>query len=272
MNEATRIELADASVLDQLPGSLALHNPCDKCELQAHCLPELMSNTAKPIRDRVLTGLVQQQIHHVSKNKPLFRQHEPFDTLYIVRSGAVKTVLLDAGGCEQISGFYYPGDVFGLDGISTNRHATTAIAMGNTRVCAVEFARLETASTLIPSLQHHLFQLMAREVARNQSMMTLLSRKSADQKVAYLLLRYGQHLQRLGLDPHNSVLPMSRRDMGNHLGLAVETVSRIFTRFQRLQLCRIHGRRVEYLDLAALQQQLDPPKQSTTVDVTALPT
>jgi len=256
MNGATGIDQAHRGLLNMLPASQQATAPCDSCELTGLCLPALLADYSDAIRNRILNALIRQQVHHVLGDRYLFRQDDPFDTLFIVQTGAVKTVLLDASGCEQISGFYYPGNLFGLDGISTSRYATSAVALGNTQVCALEFSRLESITTQIPDLQHHLFTLMAREIESNQRMMSLLSRKSAEQKVAYFLLRMGAHLQRSGQSGGTYTLPMTRRDIGNHLGLAVETVSRIFTKFQRLGLCVITGRRLQRLDMEGLQRQL----------------
>ena len=256
MNGATKIDVVNADTFE------AFHQaeskaPCSNFQLQAYCLPSLLTGNSPAQREHLLNTLVRQQNAHVFKRQYLFRQNDPFNTLYIVRSGAVKTVLLDSSGCEQITGFYYPGDLFGLDGINTHHYATSSLSLGNADVCAVDFPQLEKISTFVPSLQRHIFKLMAREIERNQRVMSVLNHKSADQRVAFLLMRYALHLHRLKQSTQQFAIPMSRKDMANHLGLAVETVSRILSRFQRLGLFQIQGRQVRHLNLAALQEYFE---------------
>lgn len=258
MTGATRIGLFEAKLPASSPRPYPKHPaPCHRCTLTEHCLPALLNGRADHTRDQVLNSLVQQRNIHIIRREALFHQNDPFDELYIVQSGAVKTVLLDESGCEQISGFYFPGDMFGLDAISNNRHPTSCLALGNSTVCAIPFARLEQVSAIAPNIQHHLFRMMAREIERNQQMMMIMSRKSSEQKIAYLLIRFALHLKRQNQSTQQFTLPMSRRDMGNHLGMAVETVSRILSRFQRLKLLKVQGRTLSELNLAALQQHFE---------------
>ncbi len=262
MSGAPQIELVNADIVESCAQPKTKNTvPCLGCRLHEYCLPTLLNGTSESQRNRLLGSLVRQQSAHVLKRQYLFRQNDPFTTLYIVRSGAVKTVLLDSSGCEQITGFYYPGDLIGLDGINTHHYATSSLSLGNATVCAVDFSQLEKISTFVPSLQHHFFKLMAREIERNQRVMAILNHKSAVQRVAFLLLRYALHLRRLKHNTQQFSLPMSRKDMANHLGLAVETVSRILSRFQRLNLLTIQGRQVSSLDIAGLQEHFEQSDQ-----------
>jgi CRP/FNR family transcriptional regulator len=95
---------------------------------------------------------------------------------------------------------------------------------------------------------------MAKEIQREQQMMFLLSRKTAEQRLATLLQNISQHLHQRRLRGDNFRLSMSRHDIGNYLGLAVETVCRIMTRFQKLELIQNEGRNVALLDARALDE------------------
>lgn len=256
MNGATKIDLVNAETFTPAPHP-ENNVPCLSCRLNEYCLPALFTSNSKTQQEHLLKSLVRQQNAHVLKREYLYRQNDPFNTLYIVRSGAVKTVLLDSSGCEQVTGFYYPGDLFGLDGINTHHYATSSMSLGNATVCAVDFSQLEKITTFVPSLQHHIFKMMAREIERSQRVMSVLNHKTAEQRMAFLLLRYALHLRRLQQPTREFSLPMSRKDMANHLGLAVETVSRILSRFQRLGLLEIKGRQVFSLDLARLQEHFE---------------
>ena len=139
-----------------------------------------------------------------------------------------------------------------MDGISTAHHVSNAKALETATVCEIPFSKLEMLSQRIPTLQHHFFSLMSNEIRSDRELHMLLSKKNADDRVASLLLSMSARHQRRGLSERVFRLPMSRYDIANYLGLAVETVSRIFTRFQQNEWLRVEGREVEILDRRSL--------------------
>lgn len=157
-------------------------------------------------------------------------------------------------GREQVTGFYFPGEILGMDGISESAHASAARALETSAVCAIPFDSLEKLSALMPSLQRHLFQLMSREITEDQQLITLLSKNSADERVATLLLSISRRNARRQLSASQFRLPMSRVDIGNYLGLTVETISRVFSRMQKSGTLQVDNKEIEILDQEALQQ------------------
>ena len=141
-----------------------------------------------------------------------------------------------------------------MDGISNNTHASSAKSLETAAVCEIPFSSLEKLSTLMPSLQRHFFQLMSREITEDQQLITLLSKNSADERVASLLLSISTRNARRKLSATQFRLPMSRVDIGNYLGLTVETVSRVFSRMQKLGLLRVDNKEIEILDTVGLQE------------------
>jgi CRP/FNR family transcriptional regulator len=188
----------------------------------------------------------------LKRGEHLFRASDPFESVFAVRSGAVKTYALSEEGEEQVTGFYLPGEIVGMDGISTAHHMSSAKTLETSSVCEIPFSRLEELSSKIPSLQHHFFSLMSREIQADRELHMLLSKKSADDRIASLLLSISARQQRRGLSAQRIRLPMSRYDIANYLGLAVETVSRIFTRFQQQGMLAVEGREIEILDRESL--------------------
>ena len=188
----------------------------------------------------------------LKRGEHLFRASDQFESVFAVRSGAVKTYALSEEGEEQVTGFYLPGEIVGMDGISTAHHMSSAKALETSSVCEIPFSRLEDLSSRIPSLQHHFFSLMSREIQADRELHMLLSKKSADDRIAALLLSLSARQQRRGLSAQRIRLPMSRYDIGNYLGLAVETVSRIFTRFQQQGMLAVEGREIEILNRESL--------------------
>ena len=188
----------------------------------------------------------------LKKGGHLFRAGDGFESIYAVRSGAIKTYSVTENGEEQITGFYLPGEILGIDGINTNAHSNFAKALDSSAVCEIPFEKLESLSAQIPSLQRHFFQLMSKEIQADQQLIMLLSKKNADERIAALILSLSSRHKIRGLSAAHFRLPMSRNDIGNFLGLAVETVSRVFTRLQKQDIIRVEGKDIEVLDMQAI--------------------
>jgi|TARA_R100000656_G_scaffold117629_1_gene91067 CRP/FNR family transcriptional regulator, anaerobic regulatory protein len=238
-----------ASLLRSPPegGIMTRSVSCNQCSLSPICLPLAVAPDQLEELDRIM-----QRGRPLKRGEHLFRAADDFHAVYAVRSGALKTYAVSDDGDEQVTGFYLPGEIVGMDGISTARHLSNAKALETATVCEIPFHRLEDLSQRIPSLQHHFFGLMSNEIRADRELHMLLSKKSADDRVASLLLSLAARQQRRGLSAKRFRLPMSRYDIANYLGLAVETVSRIFTRFQQQKALWVDGREVEILDRETL--------------------
>jgi CRP/FNR family nitrogen fixation transcriptional regulator len=134
--------------------------------------------------------------------------------------GAVRTYKLLSDGCRQIGAFHLPGDVFGLDAGST--HRLTAEAISDTTVRLVKRRNLEAAAGSNVEVAHNLWTITANGLRHAEDHMLLLGRKTAMEKVATFLLEMDRRLAKAGM----MALPMCRRDIGDYLGLTLETVSR----------------------------------------------
>ena len=214
------------------PDSLQCHHnnkvSCSNCRLSTLCLPiSLELDELNQINQAILRNQPLQ------KGDYLYRAGERFSAIYAVRSGCVKSLHITEEGEEQITGFYLPGEICGMDGINDNIHTNSVIALETSAICEIPFTQMESLSHQIPSLQRHFFQLMSREITKDQALITLLSKGSAEQRIASLLLSLSSRHQRRQLSATEFILPMSRTDIGNYLGLTIETVSRVFSRLQR---------------------------------------
>lgn len=212
---------------------------CNNCRLNSICLP-----LALDIEEVDLLDSIIQRSKPLQKGEHLYRQDEAFSSVFAVRSGSVKAYSITDNGQEQITGFYFPGEVLGMDGIAKNKHASSARALETASVCEIPFTKLEELSHRVPSLQRHFFQLMSQEIAEDQQLLTLLSKNTADQRVATLLLSISARNKRRKLSAANFRLPMSRTDIGNYLGLTVETVSRVLSRFQKLGVLDVDNKEI----------------------------
>ena len=223
--------------------SRASNVSCNDCSLNPSCLPVAVKSQELDSLDRII-----KRSKPLKKGGHLFRASDDFRSIFAVRSGTIKTYSVTEDGEEQVTGFYLPGEILGIDGIGTNVHSNSAKALEASAVCEIPFDKLEELSVAIPSLQHHFFKLMSQEIQADQQLIMLLSKKSAEERIAALLMSISARHQKRGLSPVSFRLPMSRNDIGNFLGLAVETVSRVFTRLQKQGVIAVEGKEIEICD------------------------
>jgi len=148
----------------------------------------------------------------------------------------------------NITGFYLPGEILGFDGIGNNTHGCNVVSMETSTVCEIPFERIEELSLQIPVLQRHFFQLMSQQIESDHQMMMTLSKKNAEGRVATLLVSLSNRFSRRNLSAKSLRLPMSRIDIGNFLGLTIETVSRTFSRLQKEGIINVDGREIHIND------------------------
>lgn len=197
---------------------------------------------------------IVQRGRPLQKGEALYRAEEQFSSLFAIRSGAVKASTLNEQGEEQVTGFYLPGELVGLDGIATNRYTNTVLALETASVCEIPFDQIEDLSLKIPSLQRNVFQLLSREITQDQQLIGLLSKSNAEERVSTLLLNLSNRHQRRQLSPHRFNLSMSRTDIGNFLGLTIETVSRVFGRLQQQGVIAVNRKEVSIQDMEQLRK------------------
>ncbi len=163
----------------------------------------------------------------------LFRAGDKFSQLYAVRSGSIKLFMTSESGEEQIIGFYFPGEILGLDAIDQQKHSCSAVALETSTFCSFPFKRLTELCTTLPELNFQMYRLMSHEISQENELLLTLSKKNAEGKLATFLISISSRLKRLGYSSIEFRLSMSRQEIGNYLGLTLETVSRILNRFQR---------------------------------------
>jgi len=222
---------------------------CGNCRLNSICLPLALESD-----DIALLEDIIQRSKPLQKSQHLYREGDDFQSVYAVRSGTLKAYKTTDDGREQVTGFYFPGEILGMDGISNNAHASSAKALETAAVCEIPFTSLERLSSMMPNLQRHFFQLMSREITEDQQLITLLSKNSADERVASLMLSISTRNSKRKLSATQFRLPMSRVDIGNYLGLTVETVSRVFSRMQKLDILRVDNKEIQILNLDGLRK------------------
>jgi CRP/FNR family transcriptional regulator len=221
---------------------------CSGCNLRELCLPVGLSSEQVERLDH-LVGLRRT----VPRGDALFRAGEPFNSLFAVRTGFFKTCVSSEDGRDQVTGFQMAGELLGLDGIGTERHTCDAVALEDSQVCVIPFARLEDLSREFSDLQRQLHRVMSREIVRDHGVMLLLGSMRAEERLAAFLLNLTQRLKSRGFSSSELILRMTREEIGSFLGLKLETVSRAFSKLQDDGALEVKQRQIRVLDPAALQ-------------------
>lgn len=232
-----------SKVIDLKPMKLA----CNDCGLYQLCLPVGVEPEELELLDHII-----KRRRPLKRGEHLFQLNTPFKSIYAVHSGSIKTYIPTEDGNEQITGFHLPGELLGLDAISTRQHACAAKALETTTLCEIPYEKLGELAKEIPSLQRHMLSIMSQEILHDHSLLTLLGKRSAEERLAALLLSLSERYRQRGFSPVELVLSMSRNDIANYLGMVVETVSRLFTRFQEEGLLQVDRKRVHILSLEML--------------------
>lgn len=221
---------------------------CASCRLNELCLPIALNKSEIHQLDEIV-----ERNRPYKKGDHLYRQSDEFKSVYAVRSGSFKSYVLSDNGQGRVTGFYLPGEIIGMDGIASKHYANSTAALEHSSICEIPFSQLERLSHELPNMQHHFFAIMGNEIAKDQQIHTLLSSYTAEERTASFLLGLSSRYSRVSLSPTRFLLPMTRSDIGEYLGLTVETVSRIFTALQRKGLIDVNNREVELLDIEALR-------------------
>ncbi len=225
-----------------------LKNRCSSCSLREICLPLGLDAEELDKLDRLV-----KRRRRVFAGQHLFRAGDSFQALAAVRSGFFKIYEVSAGGLEQITAFPMAGELMGLDGISSGAHIGNAIALEDSEVCEIPFPRLEGLLSDLPRLQHQFHRLLSSAIASDHNLMMVLGTMTAELKVAAFLLNLSDRLHARAEPALVIHLPMSREDIGNHLGLKLETVSRMFSKLRDDGLIRTEGRKTEICNYEALK-------------------
>jgi CRP/FNR family transcriptional regulator len=218
------------------------------------CLAEGLDPDARAQIERLLLKQV-----HFPKGGVLYRGGDPFRALFAVRSGSCKTVLISKSGQERVAGFHMEGATIGVDGIGNDRHECQAVALEDTEVCRLQFSELEHLAQYSEQFRHNLYRMLSQEILRAQTLMTTLVARRAEQRLAVFLLELSSQYQTRGYSSREFLLRLSRREIGSYLGIRLETVSRLFTRFQREGLIQVQrrGRSVKLLEPASVSLLAD---------------
>jgi len=232
---------------------------CQDCTLADLCLPHGMDQDSLEKLDEI-----------VARNPPyhrgdhLFRPGHSSHALFAVRSGALKSYCLTGDGEEQVLGFILPGELTGMDGLAGGHYASASVALETTSVCELPFDQLTALCSQLPGVHEQILRIVGKEITTDQQMLMLLGKRNAEERLASFLLSLSSRFKKRGLSASEFYLPMSRQDIGNYLGLAIETVSRLFARFQDEQILAVDRKHITICKQETLAAMVDPCIQDFT--------
>ena len=221
---------------------------CECCGLFALCNAAGLESPESPRFQQ----LVKRRMP-LAKGEALFHRGDKLRYLYAVKSGAVVTVPNERER-GSVNGFYLPGEVLGLEAIANDRYVQEAIALTRSSICRLDLGRLDLLGDGQAAFSQGLMELMSSRLQQEQALFRLLGTHSTEQRLATFLLNYSERLRHNGMPYLEFKLPMTRRDIADYLGLALETISRMFNRFQDQGILEISGRKTRICSMKKLSR------------------
>jgi CRP/FNR family transcriptional regulator, anaerobic regulatory protein len=226
---------------------VAVKAECARCSTRDLCMPA----TSRAKHQDKLNGVFGHS-RKVGRGEAIYRAGDAFHNLYVARAGSSKTIVMHRDGRQQITGFQITGEFLGMEGIVTGKHTIDAIALEDSVVCAIPFKALEMLGEQDREFQRHLHKIMSREIVRESALLMLMGSMSAEERVAAFLLNLSKRFQDRGYSPTEFHLRMTREEIGCHLGLKLETVSRMLSRLQQRGLIDMQGKKARLIDMNGL--------------------
>lgn len=228
---------------------------CQNCSFSHLCLPVSLDKNELSTLDEIIER--KRPLH---KHDKLVKAGEPFQAFYAVRSGSFKSFTSNTDGEEQIVGFHFPGDIIGFDGLLENTHQSYTQALETSMVCELPYETLDKMASNSSKLRHQLMRFMSSEIKQDHDLMMLLNKRNAEERLVHFLIHLSERFAERGFSARQFNLTMTRNEIGNYLGLTVETISRLLTRFQKEGLIKVEGKLITILNLEGLHERFRKKK------------
>ena len=220
---------------------------CNNCSLDNICFPR---------------GLSQEEIAHISrvikpkktlqKGEYIFREESKFRGVLAIKSGTAKLVTDDHQGNEHILNILLPGELLGFDGLHNDRYRCSAIALDTLSFCELPAQSMNTLFVNVPSLTKELFRHSSEKMNENKDFI-ILNKRPAEERLAFFLISLSDRYKKRGFSASEFTLSLTRQEIGNHLGLALETVSRLFKKFHQEDLIQVKSKQIKINDIPKLR-------------------
>lgn len=222
---------------------------CLKCGLQKICFPKGLYRSDVELLEQLVDKLPS-----LDKGELLFQTGDKFKSLYAIKAGMIKIFSVTETAEEIIHGFYLPGDVVGSEALSERVHLFNAVAQDVTSVCAIEVDHLQDFTSVVPNLYSHILSIMSRDIIDSRHHNEVLTKKSADQRVAYFLWSMVERYQVRGYHFMQFRLNILHKEVASFLNLTPETVSRVLAKMARSNVLSWKKKEVLVFDIDSLQK------------------
>jgi len=223
---------------------------CKNCKLDSICLPRGLSQ--QEVDD---LSLVVKNHAVLQKGDYIYRQGDAFNRLVAIKSGTAKLVNYDTQGNEHILNVLLPGELVGFDGLFQDKYNCSAIALEQLSFCELPSEKIEYVCSKIPGITRELFKHSSEAINDSQNRVVINS-GSAEKKLAIFLINLSDRLKKRGFSSVEFNIPLTRQEMGNHLDLTFETVSRTLQQLQDKGFIRVQRKFIEIKDLSGLKDRL----------------
>ena len=220
---------------------------CEGCVRRASCPLNLANNGE-------LEGSGARIVHlgPVHQGQHAIRAGDKFDGFYVVRSGTFKSFNVNPDGDAQITGFYLPGEIFGMEGIQNGLHTCNVTSLDTGSLCRVPMEHFAEFTASRYSLMLYLLKIMDGALSRSHRLIFSMGKLTAMQRLAEFIVDLFARSQQHRMQGHGLVLHMSRGDIANYIGMAIETVSRVFSQLNAIGVLDVKRRSIELKDMALL--------------------
>ena len=243
--------IALKSVQQGMPTQAKFEVTCSSCNLRELCLPGMLC-----AEDLARVENLVYARRRVKRGDTLFSAGGEFNSVYAIRSGFFKTSVVDGEGREQVTGFHMGGELMGLDALGAGTYNGTAVALEDSEVCVLPYALIEEMAREVPALARNLHAVLAREIVRDHGVMMLLGSMRAEERLATFLINLSKRFVRRGYSASDFHLRMTRDEIGSYLGLKLETVSRLFSAFQKEGYIDVQQKHVRIVSITGLERVL----------------
>lgn len=222
---------------------------CHNCSLSELCLPRGLTREELELLENAINKTVK-----IKKKDYLFHRDDQQHSIFAVKAGVVKTSLSTPDGEEQILGFYLPGDLLGFDAFANNRHTCDAQALDDTLVCELNMDNFQELCGRLSSMRGQMMRQVGAEIEREHMLLLTLGQMRTEERLATFLSGLSERNKDRGFSSTEFTLPMARHDLANYLGMAVETLSRMFSRLQEENIIVVQHRLIKIQDMERLKQ------------------
>ncbi len=225
---------------------------CSNCHTYNMCLVGELPCDAQSTIEQIITQRVR-----LKRGDNLAVQGDEVTALYLIKSGVLKKSVLTIDGYEQVTGFRHAGDVVGLDGWLKKKQPSNATILNDTEVCVLSISEIRRLGTILNGVNTHLIERMQNDISELNQLLAEINSKHAIERLGTFFLTQSEKQKKIGFSPTHLRLPMTRIEMGNYLGLKVETVSRNLKQLELLGIIKIDRRNILIQNIKALKNFQD---------------